>query len=58
MKQFKAVTAAEDCCHTLYTTYALRDPLRRSNYLNERNEFQGDKNFPHPALQARIRSAP
>ena len=48
IKQFKAVTAAENCCHTLHNTYSLRgakirDPLNWSKYLNETIELWGDK---------------
>ena len=44
IKQFKAVTAAENCCHTLHNTYSLRgakirDPLNWSKYLNETIEL-------------------
>jgi len=40
VKQLKAVTAAENCCHTLHNTYSLRgakirDPLAWSKYLDE-----------------------
>lgn len=40
IEQFKAVTAAENCCHTLHNTYSLRgakirDPLAWSKYLDE-----------------------
>jgi alkyl sulfatase BDS1-like metallo-beta-lactamase superfamily hydrolase len=48
IEQFKAVTAAENCCHTLHNTYSLRgakirDPLAWSKYLNETLEMWGDK---------------
>jgi alkyl sulfatase BDS1-like metallo-beta-lactamase superfamily hydrolase len=48
IKQFKAVTAAENCCHTLHNTYSLRgakirDPLNWSRYLNETIDLWGDK---------------
>jgi len=46
--QFKAVTAAENCCHTLHNTYSLRgakirDPLSWSKYLNETLQMWGAK---------------
>ncbi|MDD2903065.1 MAG: alkyl sulfatase dimerization domain-containing protein, partial [Syntrophales bacterium] len=48
IKQFKAVTAAENCCHTLHNTYSLRgakirDPLAWSKYLQETIDLWGDK---------------
>jgi len=48
IEQFKAVTAAENCCHTLHNTYSLRgakirDPLAWSKYLNETLEMWGGK---------------
>ena len=48
IKQFKAVTAAENCCHTLHNTYSLRgakirDPLAWSKYLQETMDLWGDK---------------
>ena len=48
IKQFKAVTAAENCCHTLHNTYSLRgakirDPLNWAKYLNETIDMWGDK---------------
>jgi alkyl sulfatase BDS1-like metallo-beta-lactamase superfamily hydrolase len=48
IEQFKAVTAAENCCHTLHNTYSLRgakirDPLAWSKYLNETLAMWGDK---------------
>jgi len=48
VKEFKAVTAAENCCHTLHNTYSLRgakirDPLNWSKYLNETLERWGDR---------------
>ncbi len=48
IEQFKAVTAAENCCHTLHNTYTLRgakvrDPLAWSKYLNETIQRWGSK---------------
>lgn len=48
IKQFKAVTAAENCCHTLHNTYSLRgakirDPLAWSKYLDETINRWGGK---------------
>jgi alkyl sulfatase BDS1-like metallo-beta-lactamase superfamily hydrolase len=48
IKQFKAVTAAENCVHTLHNTYSLRgtkirDPLSWSKSLNETIKMWGDK---------------
>ena len=48
IEQFKAVTCAENCCHTLHNTYSLRgakirDPLAWSKYLNETLDMWGDK---------------
>lgn len=48
IEQFKALTAAENCCHTLHNTYSLRgakirDPLSWSKYLEETIEMWGDK---------------
>jgi alkyl sulfatase BDS1-like metallo-beta-lactamase superfamily hydrolase len=48
IEQFKAVTAAENCCHTLHNTYSLRgakirDPLAWSKYLDETLAMWGDK---------------
>ena len=48
IEQFKAVTAAENCCHTLHNTYSLRgakirDPLAWSKYLNETLDMWGGK---------------
>jgi linear primary-alkylsulfatase len=48
IEQFKAVTAAENCCHTLHNTYSLRgakirDPLAWSKYLDETMAMWGDK---------------
>jgi len=48
IEQFKAVTCAENCCHTLHNTYSLRgakirDPLAWSKYLNQTLEMWGDK---------------
>jgi len=46
IEQFKAVTAAENCCHTLHNTYTIRgakirDPLAWSKYLNETIQLWG-----------------
>ena len=46
--QVKAVTAAENCCHTLHNTYAIRgtkirDPLAWSKYLERTIEMWGDR---------------
>ena len=46
--QLKAVTAAENCTHTLHNTYSLRgtkirDPLKWSKYLNQTLDMWGDK---------------
>lgn len=46
IEQFKAVTAAETCCHTLHNTYSIRgtrirDPLAWSKYLDQTLEFWG-----------------
>jgi len=48
IEQFKALTAAENCCHTLHNTYTLRgarirDPLSWSKYLDETIELWGAK---------------
>jgi alkyl sulfatase BDS1-like metallo-beta-lactamase superfamily hydrolase len=48
IEQFKAVTAAENCCHTLHNTYTLRgakirDPLAWSKYLNQTIQLWGNK---------------
>jgi alkyl sulfatase BDS1-like metallo-beta-lactamase superfamily hydrolase len=48
IEQFKAVTCAENCCHTLHNTYSLRgakirDPLAWSKYLDETLAMWGDK---------------
>ncbi|MGO9116653.1 MAG: alkyl/aryl-sulfatase [Desulfomonilaceae bacterium] len=48
IEQFKAVTAAENCCHTMHNTYTLRgaktrDPLAWSKYLNETIDRWGAK---------------
>ncbi len=45
---FKAVTAAENCCHTLHNTYTLRgaksrDPLAWSKYLEQTIQLWGDR---------------
>lgn len=46
--QFKAVTAAEGCGHTLHNTYSIRgtkitDPLAWSKYLEQTIELWGDR---------------
>ena len=46
--QFAAVTAAENCCHTLHNTYSIRgtkirDPLAWSKYLEQTIELWGDR---------------
>jgi alkyl sulfatase BDS1-like metallo-beta-lactamase superfamily hydrolase len=46
--QFKAVTAAENCTHTLHNTYTLRgakirDPLAWSKYLEQTIQLWGDR---------------
>ncbi|WP_037501126.1 alkyl/aryl-sulfatase [Solirubrobacter soli] len=48
IEQFKAVTAAENCCHTLHNTYSLRgtkirDPLAWSKYLERTISLWGDR---------------
>lgn len=48
IEQFKAVTAAENCCHTLHNTYTLRgakirDPLAWSKYLEKTIALWGDR---------------
>lgn len=48
VEQFKAVTAAENCVHTLHNTYSLRgakvrDPLLWSKYLDETIAMWGDR---------------
>jgi alkyl sulfatase BDS1-like metallo-beta-lactamase superfamily hydrolase len=48
IEQFKAVTAAENCCHTLHNTYTLRgakirDPLAWSKYLNQTIQLWGSR---------------
>jgi alkyl sulfatase BDS1-like metallo-beta-lactamase superfamily hydrolase len=48
IEQFRAVTAAENCCHTLHNTYTLRgakirDPLAWSKYLDQTIELWGDR---------------
>lgn len=48
IEQFKALTAAENCCHTLHNIYTLRgarirDPLSWSKYLDETIELWGSK---------------
>jgi alkyl sulfatase BDS1-like metallo-beta-lactamase superfamily hydrolase len=46
IEQYKAVTAAENCCHTLHNTYSIRgtkirDPLAWSKYLEQTIELWG-----------------
>ena len=46
IEQFKALTAAENCCHTLHNVYTLRgarirDPLSWSKYLDETIQLWG-----------------
>jgi alkyl sulfatase BDS1-like metallo-beta-lactamase superfamily hydrolase len=48
IEQFKALTAAENCCHTLHNTYSIRgtkirDPLAWSKYLEQTIELWGDR---------------
>jgi alkyl sulfatase BDS1-like metallo-beta-lactamase superfamily hydrolase len=48
IEQFKAVTAAENCCHTLHNTYSIRgtkirDPLSWSKHLEHTIELWGDR---------------
>jgi linear primary-alkylsulfatase len=48
VEQFKAVTAAENCCHTMHNTYSLRgtrirDPLAWSKYLDQTIALWGDR---------------
>jgi alkyl sulfatase BDS1-like metallo-beta-lactamase superfamily hydrolase len=48
IEQLKALTAAENCCHTLHNTYSLRgakirDPLAWSKYLDQTMAMWGDK---------------
>jgi alkyl sulfatase BDS1-like metallo-beta-lactamase superfamily hydrolase len=48
IEQFKAVTAAENCCHTLHNVYTLRgaktrDPLAWSKYLNQTIDIWGPR---------------
>ncbi|HZE21688.1 MAG TPA: alkyl sulfatase dimerization domain-containing protein, partial [Desulfobaccales bacterium] len=48
VEQLKALTAAENCCHTLHNTYSLRgakirDPLAWSKYLDQTMAMWGDK---------------
>lgn len=48
IEQFKAVTAAENCCHTLHNTYSIRgtkirDPLAWSKYLEQTIALWGDR---------------
>jgi alkyl sulfatase BDS1-like metallo-beta-lactamase superfamily hydrolase len=48
IEQFKAVTAAENCCHTLHNTYSIRgtkirDPLSWSKHLERTIEMWGEQ---------------
>ncbi len=48
IENFKAVTAAENCCHTMHNIYTLRgtkirDPLAWSKYLEQTIELWGDR---------------
>jgi alkyl sulfatase BDS1-like metallo-beta-lactamase superfamily hydrolase len=48
IEQYKAVTAAENCCHTLHNTYTLRgakirDPLSWSKHLERTIEIWGER---------------
>jgi len=48
IEQLKAVTCAENCCHTLHNTYSLRgakirDPLAWSKYLQQTLDMWGNK---------------
>ncbi len=48
IEQFRAVTAAENCCHTLHNTYSIRgtkirDPLAWSKYLEQTIELWSDR---------------
>lgn len=48
IEQLNAVTAAENCCHTLHNTYTIRgakirDPLSWSKYLEQTIELWGDR---------------
>ena len=48
IEQFGAVTAAENCCHTLHNTYSMRgtkirDPQAWSKYLEQTIELWGDR---------------
>jgi alkyl sulfatase BDS1-like metallo-beta-lactamase superfamily hydrolase len=48
IEQLGAVTAAENCCHTLHNTYSIRgtkirDPLAWSKYLERTIELWGDR---------------
>ena len=48
IEQFAAVTAAENCCHTLHNTYSIRgtkirDPLSWSKHLEKTIELWGDR---------------
>jgi linear primary-alkylsulfatase len=48
IENFKAVTAAENCCHTMHNIYTLRgtkirDPLAWSKYLEQTIDLWGDR---------------
>jgi alkyl sulfatase BDS1-like metallo-beta-lactamase superfamily hydrolase len=48
IEQLKALTAAENCCHTLHNTYSMRgtscrDPQAWAKYLNQTIDMWGDK---------------
>jgi alkyl sulfatase BDS1-like metallo-beta-lactamase superfamily hydrolase len=48
IEQFGAVTAAENCCHTMHNTYSLRgtrirDPLAWSKYLDQTIDLWGER---------------
>lgn len=48
IEQMKAVTAAENCCHTMHNTYSIRgtrirDPLAWSKYLERTIQLWGDR---------------
>ncbi|AKB27142.1 Putative hydrolase [Methanosarcina siciliae T4/M] len=48
IEELKALTAAENCCHTLHNTYSMRgtscrDPQAWSKYLNQTIDMWGDK---------------
>ncbi len=48
IEQMKAVTAAENCCHTMHNIYTprgakIRDPLAWSKYLDQTIHIWGEK---------------